>query len=74
MQQLTSWRRGGAVEDELAAVVPAMTPSPVAAYFLAYFHTWDLVRHLGDDREAVVRLLTEHLLPADVAAMVGAPR
>lgn len=45
-----------------------MKPSPMSAYYLGYFHAWELVRPLVRDRDAAQRLLTEHLLPSDLAS------
>lgn len=57
-------------DDEITAVVPAMKPSPMSAYYLSYFHTWNLVRHLAADAGAMFKLLTEHWLPRDVTRLV----
>lgn len=53
-------------EVEISKVVPMMKPSPMLAYYFGYFHACKLLRPWLRDPANVRRLLTEHLLPADI--------
>ncbi|NBE93795.1 DUF885 domain-containing protein [Nonomuraea sp. KC401] len=54
-------------ESEVALAMGLIQPSPTSPYLLAYFHGWELLRSWATTRDRVRRLLTEQLLPADIA-------
>ncbi|MDP4506128.1 hypothetical protein [Nonomuraea turcica] len=55
-------------DAEVALVLGLLRPSPTSPYIFGYFHGWELLRPWAATRpERVRRLLTEQLLPSDVA-------
>ncbi|TDC78556.1 hypothetical protein [Actinomadura sp. 7K507] len=66
---LSRWTLYG--EEESAAAIPLIAVPGGNPYLFAYYHGWRLVRgwlDAPDRRERARRLLTEQLLPADLAA------
>ncbi|GAA4946955.1 hypothetical protein HD597_006878 [Nonomuraea thailandensis] len=55
-------------EEEVAAALGLLRPSPMSPYIFGYFHGWELVRGWATGPERVRRLLTEQLLPADLTS------
>ncbi|MFG1695923.1 hypothetical protein [Nonomuraea sp. NPDC049309] len=61
-----------ASEEEAAAALGILRPSPMSPYIFGYFHGWELVRRwvITPDRETgagrMRRLITERLVPADL--------
>lgn len=63
---LARWSLCG--DDEVALAMGLLKPSPMSPYIFGYFHGWELLRPWVAERpDRVRRLLTERLLPADVA-------
>ncbi|MFI7640240.1 hypothetical protein [Nonomuraea sp. NPDC049400] len=54
-------------EEAALALGGILSPSPMRPYIFGYFHGWDLLRPWVTGPDRVRRLLTEQLLPADVA-------
>ncbi|WP_188192988.1 hypothetical protein [Nonomuraea sp. SYSU D8015] len=56
-------------DDEVAAAMGLLKPSPASPYIFGYFHGWELLRPWAATRpDRVRRLLTEQLIPSDIAA------
>ncbi|MFF4620504.1 hypothetical protein [Nonomuraea jabiensis] len=53
-------------DSEVAVVLGHFAPGPMSPYLFGYFHGWELLRPWVTSPDRVCRLLTEHLLPADV--------
>ncbi|MEV4582216.1 hypothetical protein AB0K16_54210 [Nonomuraea jabiensis] len=65
-EYLTRWALYG--DDEVAPALGLLKPSPMSPYIFGYFHGWELLRPWAATRpDRVRRLLTEQLLPADIA-------
>ncbi|RVX39257.1 hypothetical protein EDD27_1605 [Nonomuraea polychroma] len=55
-------------DGEVALALGLLKPSPMTPYIFGYFHGWELLRPWASTRpDRVRRLLTEQLLPADIA-------
>ncbi|TXK43257.1 hypothetical protein [Nonomuraea sp. C10] len=57
-------------DAEIARALPLLRPSAMSPYMFGYFHGWELLRPWLADPANVRRLLTEQLLPSDVAKPV----
>lgn len=69
MPELSAYLKKWAIYDDNEAALAAklLTPSPASPYIFGYFHGWELLRPWTAGPERVRRLLTEQLLPSDIA-------